>query len=144
MFHLFLALVSFLMPTYDLDGPGYNAMITGVTDGDTLTVVFQPTEIRKSWIQETIRLYGVETEKGVNAPEIRGKEAVKGKISSFWVKEQLLASNHERLITTGERDSFRRLLADIVYQCHPIIQPKKQCRLSTEGVGHGFMEWKDY
>ncbi|MEM9263994.1 MAG: hypothetical protein AAGA46_00545 [Cyanobacteria bacterium P01_F01_bin.13] len=145
MLSTILSLVlAFTLPSFDTDGPGYNAFIQSIYDGDTLTVVFSPDPITGGWVQEKIRLYDVANGRGVNTPEVRGPERPRGIISKLWVQEQIAASPEERLITEGDRGKYGRLLGDISYRCHPIAHPKDWCSLANRLVDGGLAEVKEY
>jgi len=61
----------------------YKAFVTGVYDGDTITVNIN-LGFGVVLSKQRIRL------RDVNAPEVRGKEKIKGKISRDWLRSQIL------------------------------------------------------
>ena len=60
----------------------YQANITGVYDGDTITADIDLGF--NTWRKEKLRLARID------APEVRGKEKVQGKVSRDWLREQVL------------------------------------------------------
>lgn len=139
-----LSLLLVVLPAWDSNGPGLNIQVQKIYDGDSYTVLFQPSAIQSEWIVKRVRLKDVDDDLDVNAPEIRGKERARGLLSKVWVQEQLAMGGGGRLITLGEHGKYGRLLGDLAYHCRPLLHPADWCRLSQEIIRAGQGERAEY
>lgn len=118
----------------------YRAFVTDVYDGDTITV-----DIDLGlgvWVKgEKIRLYGI------NTPEVRGYEKIKGIESRDFVRNKIL--NQDIILKTikDESGKFGRLLGVVYYLENYSIgnrENKRYVELNTAIVSAGFGEFKEY
>lgn len=84
----------------------YDAMVTGVYDGDTVTVDIDLG--LRVWVRgEKLRLHRI------NAPELRGSERPRGLVSRDWLRERVL---NQCVVIESIRDKkgkYGRYLAEI-------------------------------
>lgn len=84
----------------------YNATVTKVYDGDTITVDFD-LGFFVSMRDQTLRLYGIDT------PELRGVEREQGLVVRDWLREKILG---KKVVIKSYRDKkgkYGRWLADV-------------------------------
>lgn len=83
----------------------YEAYVTGVYDGDTITAVVD-LGFRVEMEME-IRLFGIDT------PELRGAEKEAGKISRDWVREKILDTTILIHTQKNKKGKHKRYLATV-------------------------------
>lgn len=86
----------------------YKATVTGVYDGDTITVDIELgfyTVLR----DQKIRLYGV------NAPEMKGADKLKGMEVRDWVRKEILGKEIILKSIKDKQEKYGRLLGIIMY-----------------------------
>jgi len=106
----------------------YKAIITEVYDGDTVTVDIDLGF--NNWKKgEKLRLYGIDT------PELRGSELIKGREARDFVRERVLGK--EIIIHTykDKKGKYGRYLATIMYRRHP--EDTDNINLNDELVAKG-------
>lgn len=116
----------------------YKADITAVYDGDTVTANVDLGF--HTWVHgEKLRLFGI------NAPEMRGKEKVQGKVSRDWLRDKVL--NKSILIETiktkkgnDKKGKYGRYLARLY-----IENKDGEClSINDELVSMGLAVYKEY
>jgi len=106
----------------------YNACVTKVYDGDTITVDIDLGF--HMWMKkEKVRLYRI------NTPEIRGAERKKGLVSRDWLREQILGKDVTLITYRDKKGKYGRWLADVMLDgiCLNDVLVKK-----------GLAEYKEY
>lgn len=84
----------------------YNAIVTDVYDGDTITVNIDLGF--HSWLKKVkIRLYGI------NAPEVRGDEKEQGKITRDKLREMILDKSVIIKTYKDKKGKYGRWLAEV-------------------------------
>lgn len=109
----------------------YNAYVTKVYDGDTITVDIDLgfNIIMKG---QTLRLFGI------NTPEVRGKERAEGLISRDWLREKILGKNITFDSVKDSKGKYGRWLADIT------TVNGEACFVCDELVELGLAEYRNY
>lgn len=114
----------------------YNAEVTEVYDGDTITV-----EVDLGFhvsMEMRLRLYGIDTW------EVRGSERERGLIARDWLRERVLGEQVKfRSIRDGNRitGKFGRYLA-VIYDMNPGSTEWTNINDELVRLGHG--EYEDY
>lgn len=106
----------------------YKAQVKEVYDGDTITVDIDLGF--NNWKKnEKLRLYGIDT------PELRGDEIIKGREARDYVREQILGK--EVIIHTykDKKGKYGRYLATVMYRRDP--SDKSNINLNDELVAKG-------
>ena len=106
----------------------YRATVIKVYDGDTITVNID-LGFKVSLAKEKIRLYRI------NAPEMRGEEKAKGKISRNWLREQILGKEVILVTKKDKKGKYGRWLADVWFD---------DICMNDELVKQGLAEYKSY
>jgi len=111
----------------------YNAHVDSVYDGDTVTVTIDLG--LKTFIKgEKIRLFGI------NAPEIRGKERIKGLKSRDFLREQILGKNIVIRTIKDKRGKYGRYLGELFLK----KETGRYININDLLVKKGFAKKKDY
>lgn len=110
----------------------YNALVTAVYDGDTITVDIDLG--LKTWIKgEKIRLHRI------NAPELRGADRPKGLKSRDFLREQIL--DKEIVIETikDKKGKYGRYLGELF-----LVKGDKKININDLLVEKGFAKYQKY
>jgi len=108
----------------------YNAYVTDVYDGDTITVNID-LGLDITLNNQKIRLFGI------NAPEIRGKDKKAGTISRDWLRSRILNKSIVICTIKDSKGKYGRYLGIIYTDDNPIS-------MNDEMVSMGLAEAKDY
>ena len=111
----------------------YDATVTKVYDGDTITVDFD-LGLYVGLRKQTIRLYGIDT------PEVQGEERPDGLVSRDWLRDQILDKKVKIETRKDGKGKFGRWLG--------IVKVKQEngewLNLNDELVRLGLAEYRDY
>ncbi len=106
----------------------YNARITSVYDGDTVTA---DVDLGFSvWAHgEKLRLYGI------NTPEVRGEEREQGLVSRDWLRDKLVGKDVLIRTLKDKKGKYGRYLAEIYLD---------GVNINDQLVAEGLAEYKEY
>lgn len=110
----------------------YNAFVTKVYDGDTITVDIDlgfGVELKK----QTIRLIHI------NTPEVRGESKEAGYVSRDYVREKILDKTIILKTTLDKKGKYGRWLGEIIYQNELNESVNLNEELISEGLAIRYM-----
>jgi len=106
----------------------YKGTVVKVYDGDTITVDVD-LGFKVSLAKEKFRL------SRINAPEMKGAQKAKGKLSRDWLRERILGKEVILVTKKDKKGKYGRWLADVWFE---------DVCINDELVKKGFAEYKNY